>query len=301
MARLFNAYVIVDWSAASKPNTGADSIWIGVLKRDVRFRLAFEAFNPPTRAEAEKKLVAILDDLKKRGERTLLGFDFPLGFPRGFATALKLPSAVPPWRAAWDQIDKMVKDKADNTNNRFGVASEINRRITGGPFPFWGCPPKDALTTLQPKRTRDHTAGDLPELRHAEVAAKGASSIWKLYYNGSVGGQAILGIPVVRRLKLAYGDAMQVWPFETGFKTLDEAHLDGAAIVAAEVYPSLVKTVVPAGEVKDQAQVRATAEHFARLDEAGKLGAAFGHSNIAPADLVVDAETEEGWILGASV
>jgi hypothetical protein len=301
VARLFNAYVIVDWSAASKPNTGADSVWIGVLKRDVRFRLAFEAFNPPTRAEAEKKLVTILDDLKKRGERALLGFDFPLGFPRGFATALKLPAAVPPWRAAWDQIDKMVKDKADNTNNRFGVASEINRRITGGPFPFWGCPPKDALTTLQPKRTRDHTSEDLPELRHAEVAAKGASSIWKLYYNGSVGGQAILGIPVVRRLKLAYGDAMQVWPFETGFRTLDEPHLDGAAIVAAEVYPSLVKTVVPAGEVKDQAQVRATAEHFARLDEAGKLGAAFGHSNTTPADLVVDAETEEGWILGASV
>ena len=45
MKRLFSAYVIVDWSAASKPTTGADSIWIGVMKRDVRFRLAFEAFN----------------------------------------------------------------------------------------------------------------------------------------------------------------------------------------------------------------------------------------------------------------
>ena len=27
-------------------------------------------------------LVAVLDDLRKRGERALLGFDFPLGFPR---------------------------------------------------------------------------------------------------------------------------------------------------------------------------------------------------------------------------
>ena len=62
MARLFNAYVIVDWSAASKPNTGADSIWIGVLKRDVRFRLTFEATNPATRAEAEKQISAILED-----------------------------------------------------------------------------------------------------------------------------------------------------------------------------------------------------------------------------------------------
>ena len=300
MARLFNAYVIVDWSAAAKPNTGADSVWIGVLKRDVRFRLAFEAFNPPTRAEAEKKLVAVLEDLKKRNERCLLGFDFPFGFPRGFASALNLPGDQP-WLAAWNQLDKMVKDKADNTNNRFGVASEINRRLTGGPFPFWGCPPRDTLTTLQPKRTRDHGPEDLPELRHAEVAAKGASSIWKLYYNGSVGGQAILGIPVVRRLKLARGDAMKIYPFETGFDALSEADLDGVDVVASEVYPSLIKAQPMPGEVKDQAQVRATAEHFARLDEAGKLGAVFGHAKTTPEELVADVQSEEGWILGAEV
>ena len=300
MARLFNAYIIVDWSAAAKPNTGADSVWIGVLKRDVRFRLAFEAFNPPTRAEAEKKLIAIFDDLKKRGERALLGVDFPLGFPRGFAGALKL-SIETPWRSAWDQLDRMVKDKADNTNNRFGVASEINRRLTGGPFPFWGCPPRDTLTTLQPKRTRDHGPGDLPELRHAEALTKGVSPIWKLYYTGSVGGQAILGIPVVRRLKLARGDAMKVWPFETGLKALDEHELAGVELVAAEVYPSMLKTAPAPGEVKDLAQVRATAEHFARLDEAGKLGALFGASKTAPADVLQDAEHEEGWILGTPI
>ncbi len=296
MARLFNAYIVVDWSAASKPNTGADSVWIGVLKRDVRFRLAFEAFNPSTRAEAEKKLASILDDLKKRGERALIGFDFPLGFPRGFAQALKLPGEAP-WRAAWDQLDKMVKDKADNTNNRFGVGSEINRRLTGGPFPFWGCPPKDALTTLQPTRTRDHGPDDLPEMRYADLAAKGASSIWKLFYNGSVGGQAILGIPAVRRLKLARGEAVKVWPFETGLKTLTEADLAGVEAVVCEVYPSLYKAVPAAGEVKDLAQVRVTAEHFARLDETGKLGAAFGPTT-QPADVVQVAEREEGWVLG---
>ena len=122
MSRLFSAYVIVDWSAAAKPSTGPDSVWIGVMKRDLRFRLTFEAFNPATRAEAEKKLADILDDFAKRGERVLVGFDFPLGFPRGLAKALDLPGA-PPWRAVWDQLDKMVKDKADNTNNRFGVGS----------------------------------------------------------------------------------------------------------------------------------------------------------------------------------
>ena len=297
MSRLFSAYVIVDWSAAAKPSTGADSVWIGVVKRDVRFRLTYESHNPPTRAEAEKKLNALLDDFKKRSERALVGFDFPLGFPRGFSTALNL-AGEQPWRAVWDQLDKMVKDKADNTNNRFGVGSEINRRMTGGPFPFWGCPPRDTLTTLQPKRVREFGPDDLPEFRHADLAAKGAASIWKLYYNGSVGGQAILGIPAVRRLKQARGEALKAWPFETGFKSLTEADLAGVDVVVAEVYPSIYKAQPAAGEVKDQAQVRVTAEHFARLDEAGKLGVAFGPTKTADPDVVADAEREEGWILG---
>jgi len=298
LPRLFSAYVIVDWSAASKPTTGADSVWIGVLKRDVRFRMAFESYNPATRGEAEKRLTLILDDLKKRSERALIGFDFPLGFPRGFATALKLPGDEA-WRAAWDQVDKMVKDKVDNTNNRFGVASEINRRLTGGPFPFWGCPPRDTLTTLQPKKTRNHGPDDLPEFRHADLAAKGASSIWKLYYNGSVGGQAILGIPAARRIKLARGDAAKAWPFESGFKALTEADLAGVDVVMAEVYPSMIKAPALPGEVKDLTQVRTTAEHFARLDEANKLGELFGPAKGMAADVVLDAEREEGWILGA--
>ena len=298
MPRLFSAYVIVDWSAASKPTTGADSVWIGVLKRDVRFRMAFESFNTPTRGEGEKRLALVLDDLKKRSERALVGFDFPLGFPRGFAGALKLPGEQP-WRAAWDQIDKMVKDKTDNTNNRFGVASEINRRLTGGPFPFWGCPPRDTLTTLQPKKTRNHGPDDLPEFRHADLAAKGASSIWKLYYNGSVGGQAIMGIPAARRIRLARGEAVMAWPFETGFKALTEADLAGVDVVLAEVYPSMIKAPALPGEVKDLTQVRTTAEHFARLDEANKLGELFGPTKGMAADVVLDAEREEGWILGA--
>jgi hypothetical protein len=297
--RLFSAYVIVDWSAASKPTTGADSVWIGVLKRDVRFRLAFESFNEATRAEAEKRLNLILADLKKRSERALVGFDFPLGFPRGFADAMRLKGD--PWRAAWDELGKRVVDKPTNVNNRFNVAAQLNRLLTDGPFPFWGAPPKDVQTTLTATKSRPHGPGDLPELRHAELAAKGASSIWKTYYNGSVGGQAIMGIPVARRLKVAGGEATKVWPFETGFKALTEADLEGVDVVLAEVYPSLVKPQGAAGETKDLMQVRTLAEHFARLDEANKLGELFGPPKGTAADVVLDAEREEGWILGAGV
>jgi hypothetical protein len=297
LPRLFDAYVIVSWSAASKASAGADSVRFGVVKRDVRFRNAYEAHAAPTRAEGEKRLAAILEDLNKRGERVLLGLDFPLGFPRGLATGLKLEGE--PWRAVWNQLDRMVKDKADNTNNRFGVGAEINRRLTGGPFPFWGCPPRDALTTLQPKRTREHQADDLPEQRHTELRAKGAPSIWKLYYNGSIGGHAILGIPMLRRLKLKYGDAMKVWPFETGWGVFTPADLGGVKVLAAEVYTGLVESKPGPGETKDQAEVRAIAEHLARLDDASKLAPLLAApKGLTEADAAI-AQNEEGWILGA--
>ena len=292
MARLFNAYVIVDWSAASKPATGTDLIRIAVMKRDVRFRLTFESHALATRAEAEKKLIAILDDFKKRDERAFLGFNFPLGFPRGLAAALTLPGE--PWTAVWDFLDKMVKDKVDNTNNRFGVGAEINRRTTAGPFPFWGCPPRDTLTTLQPKRPHEHGEGDLPEFRYADQAVKGAS-IWKLYYAGSIGGHAILGIPVLRRLKKTR--AVKTWPFDTGWRAVTEADLYGVEVLAAEVKLGLVPAHPLPGEAKELAPVRALAERVAKLDEAGKLGAAFAAPKDAPAAEVAAVEHEEGWIL----
>ena len=62
--------------------------------------------------------------------------------------------------------------------------------------------------------------------------------------------QAILGIPFVRRLKLARGEGVKAWPFETGFKALTEADLSGVEAVVAEVYPSLLKPQGAPGEVK---------------------------------------------------
>src|SRR6185312_13653324 len=99
----------------------------------------------------------------------------------------------------------------------------------------------------------------------------------------------------------ARGEAARVWPFETGFRGLTEADLAGVEVVLAEVYPSMHKVQALPGEVKDQAQVRTTAEHFARLDEAGKLGDIFGPAKGAAAEAVLDAEREEGWILGAGL
>ncbi|MGZ9115073.1 MAG: cobalamin biosynthesis protein CbiG, partial [Brevundimonas sp.] len=85
MARLFDAYIIADWTAAEGKKLGDGSVWIGVAKRDVRFRLYTETHNVATRAEGEKLLASLLAEHRKRGDRVLVGFDFNFGYPAGTA------------------------------------------------------------------------------------------------------------------------------------------------------------------------------------------------------------------------
>jgi hypothetical protein len=301
LSRLFNAYVMVDWSAASSPKQGKDSVWIGVLKRDIRFRLTFEAFNPPTRTAAEVQLREVLADLRRRGDRALVGFDFPLGFPAGTGDALKLKDAS--WRGLWSFLAANLVDKADNTNNRFAVAAKMNRLMTDEPRPFWGAPPKDVQRWLQPTKAAAGP-GEPGQLRHAETATlglgkAGAKSVWQLMGAGSVGGQALTGIPAVKRLVDELDGKALVWPFDTGWRALTPDDLEGKEIAVAEIYPALIPAKPEPGEVIDRAQMRAAAEHFAKLDEQGKLGQAFA-PKAAPAEGVgAEVEREEGWILGA--
>jgi hypothetical protein len=295
MSRLFQAYVTVDWSAAAKPSTGADSIWIGVKKRNVRFQHLYEAHNPSTRAQAEAFLSTALADFARRQERVLVSFDFPFGFPRGTAGALKLEGA--PWSALMDFVAAEIKDKPDNANNRFQVGAKMNRLMTGEAFPFWGAPARDAQTMLSAKRPREHREDDLPEYRLADEAMKAGASVWKLYYQGSVGGQTLTGLPMIRRLRKDFSNA-RIWPFETGWRPLHGADLDGVEAIFAETYPSLFDATPGAGEIKDAAQVRAATEHFAALDEKGQLGRLFGPGKDDARRAIV--ENEEGWALGVN-
>jgi len=303
VARLFNAYVMVDWSAASAPKQGKDSIWIGVIKRDIRFRNAFEAHNPPTREAAMKTLADTLADLKRRNEKVLIGFDFSLGFPAGTGAALQLKD--PSWRGLWSFLASNVVDKPTNQNNRFQVASKMNRLMTDEARPFWGCPASEAQRWLSPtKPTGD--AQDLPaQLRAADIATggigkgAGAKPVWQIFGNGTVGSQALVGIPRVKKLADTLGETAKVWPFETGWRTLTAEDVAPLAAVIAEVYPALVEVKPEPGEVPDRAQVRALCEHFAKLDETGKLGAAFAPKTGASLETAAQVEGEEGWILGA--
>lgn len=302
MARLFNAYVMVDWSASAAPKTGKDSIWIGVLKRDIRFRPTFEAFNPATRHAGEQQLREVLADLRRRGDRALYGFDFPLGFPAGSSALLK--TKEPGWHGLWAFLASNVVDKADNTNNRFAVAAKMNRLMTDKPWPFWGAPARDAQRWLTTTKQTPPAGFPLAQLRHAEQATQGlgkagAKSVWQIMGAGAVGSQALVGVPAVKRFLDELGEKARVWPFQTGWKALTPADVQDRDVVIAEIYPALVKATPEPGEVVDRAQVRALCEHFAKLDEQGKLGAVFAPRKGIDPKLVASVEGEEGWILGA--
>ena len=300
MARLFDSYVMVDWSAASKPATGADSIWIGALTPDSRLKLSFKATNPPTRAKAIEELTEILNRCLKRGDRVLVGVDFPLGFPAGTSEALKLKGE--PGKSLRDFLLKEMKDKPDNSNNRFALAARMNRLISDGPFPFWGCSKKDELTTLSVKKTREHGKGDVAEFRIVEEAAMEAKKsrpqpVWKIAYAGAIGGQAMTGIPAMERLREKF-PALKIWPFELPLAKLDSEGLADTRVVVAEVLTTLNATNQQSSEIRDEAQVRSICEALAERDANGKLAAMFGGEAKLTDAQKAKVSAEEGWILG---
>lgn len=292
--RLFDSYLMVDWSGAGSPRTGADSIWLHLLGwRDGTLKpLALD--NAATRNSATLLLRSWLQQLVAEKRRVLVGFDFPLGYPVGTADRLGLTGT--PWRATWDALDRMLEDEPDNTNNRFDVASSLNGEITSEAFPFWGCPANVAGDLLQPRRLRRHGPGDLSERRACDRLATTLQPVWKLYGAGSVGSQAITGIPRVRFLRddPELRDHTRVWPFETGF----ELPGPDTRIVITEIYPSMVERSDLPGFPKDAAQVVSIARHFAELDDAAKLGDHFAADPGLTAIERRAAQREEGWVFG---
>jgi len=154
----FDHYLIVDWSAANQPKTGRDSIWVCHRGPDGE-----RCENPATRHAAAILLSEIIAGIAARGERAVVGFDFPFGYPEGFASRLGLTG--PPWRAVWGELAQLIEDDDRNRSNRFAVGALLNRRVSNGAFPFWGCPPRYQDAFLGPKHHRLHASDTLEDVK----------------------------------------------------------------------------------------------------------------------------------------
>jgi len=298
VAPLFDEYLMVDWSAASAPRTGRDSVWTAHGSwADGTLRTA-DPSNPATRAAAAAEIHAVVARCLAAGRRLLVGVDFPLAYPAGLTRMFPAVfGAGPPWRALWRTLADRIEDKADNANNRWEVAAALNRDT--GHRLFWGCPSGEANAYLG---TKDRPLPGLAErepalarFRLTERRAQGVGgsiqSVWKLAYAGSVGSQALLGIPHLEALRSHFGGDVAIWPLETGLAPAL------TPVTVTEIWPTVFPTDWSRHPVRDAAQVLEVVARVAGADTAGELAAW-----LAPAIEPASAErvAEEGWILGVT-
>ena len=275
---MFDRVIVVDWSAANLPTSAtnrANAVWIGCHDAE-----GGAEWHHRTRASAEAQLGTLIDTARAEGLRLLIGFDFAMGYPAGFAARLTGEARA---EAVWRWLSDAITD-VENHNNRFEVATRINAAFPEGPGPFWSHPTGQSWPGLPFRRTGiDYAALGLSETRGAEAAVPRAKSPWMLFNPGSVGSQSLLGLPMIHRL--SHRPEVAVWPFAA----------PDAPVVLAEVYPSLLAgpvAILANGEglTADQAQVRLLSKALYRLARADRLGPLFE----APPEAA-----EEGWILGA--
>jgi len=236
-----------------------------------------EVEEPPlylrNRMDAEQAIRDLIDTELAAGRRLCIGFDFPFGYPEGFARAV---TGRDDPLVLWDWLEVRFEDTS-KANNRFDLAASINAMFPGT-GPFWFNALRRDIPGLTRKDTRD--GHGMAERRACEIQAKGAFTCWQLGGAGAVGGQILTGLPVLARLRRRYPQDIAVWPFQPLTPP----------VALIEIWPGLINPAVKRAEatggIRDAHQVQLLARALSRLapDELTRL-------------LTVDAP-EEGWIMG---
>ena len=252
----FDRIAILDWSAAGKPKTGRDSIWLGITDA-----FGTETENIPTRLLAESALSQLIEECLNTGKRLLIGVDFALSAPKGFTE--RVTGAAHPF-ALWSFLRERIIEGPDNFTNYRDVAAEMNAAFDED-GPFWGNTTRQDILGLP--RTKPPLPQGIETYRRTEVIARheGAmpKTLWQLAGAGAVGAQSLTGMAMLSRLK-AVQPAIKVWPFEAP-----------DLITVAEVYPSLIAEEVRAAtdkdSVPDQLQVALLSKALFHLSSTGRL------------------------------
>ena len=280
---------MVDWSAASVPKLGRDSIWMA-RQRIGSPQPAQAPLNFSTRELLLRAVVAMGEQANATGGRLLVGFDFAFAFPAGTAAALgrDVEDPRPPWLYTMQTIAQLITDDDTNRNNRFQVGAQLNLRIAQNldqPIeraPFWGrLGGGHSARTLSALPVKKPVSTCLPQWRRVEGLLKSPQPGWKLAYAGSAGGQTLMGMHYLVKLRERFGDTLAIWPFEpVGPDT---------AIILAEIYPSYWPLKVQEHQVKDANQVVQVCRELSQ----GDLAQLTQTANLQALDL-----EEEGWVLG---
>lgn len=190
--------------------------------------------------------------------RVLIGFDFPYGYPANWHNVVGVANSGDR-QALWNLLEQLIVDGAHNDNNRFDVATELNAAVADFAGPFWGRPnSKGAAYPALPATKPECFVNEIVEFREIEQwlqnTGRRPKSVWQLFGNGAVGSQALLGIPVLHRLRNheQLQRCSQVWPFETGWQC---PTVQRPFVLYAEIWPGAIPVERGLHAVKDAAQV----------------------------------------------
>ena len=312
MDRLFDTYIAVDWSARTVPSPKKptrDAIWVGI--KDLKEKIQTESYFR-TRYSCINYLRELLIKNVKEKNRTLIGYDLDFGFPSGYVDALDISGNLPKWLKMWNLLVDLIRDNDENSNNRFEVAAYLNSKCiiesSSQVGPLWGCPRGNtSYETLNPKSPKfpfiTKNGQILRKKRWTEQRESRAQPVWKLIGSASVGGQTLVGIPAVFKLRFDSNLKLhsKVWPFETKFLS----HFTSPTlplILHVEIWPGILASKLDKNiKIKDRAQVRATVDWIADCDKTGELQNLLSTPSGLTSEEVQNCIEEEGWVLGSGL
>jgi hypothetical protein len=272
----FSRILAIDFSAASVPTLGENSLWLAWREQGGPLRTT----NFATRHELSIRI----ENLAARPGRTLIVIDVALGWPQGMAYALGVKGR----RGVVALLSTLLSDDDNNRNNRFDVANELNRR--SGASLWWGHPATHRYTHLSMNSAAPHELAPRP-FSHMRLIERHVGGVIKspmqLSGVGAVGSQSLMAQLLFDRLRHG-GMDLSVWPFEPAT----------TRVVVAESFFSLLDWRKESGTVRDQRQVRACVRWAER-----ELATSDPLNEVALLSQLTALErravlAEEGWLMG---
>jgi len=291
---LFGEYFFADYSGAASEHGQRKSIKVGFATPHCDVSLVPGAF---TRESLLNWMHQKLLSASERGIRVCFGQDHSYGFPVGFAHELGIAGL--PWRSS---VESFLEGLYAADAPRFTGVPEFARgvnswlRSRGMMDYFWSATQKGyGLPFRNPRASTDKAFSRVTDKRRSNFRRTPSPMPFsRVGDNGSVGGQALWGLTMLRQLICRCerdGISLRCWPFDglnVGAEEYEGCH------VLVEAYPSAYRAADLAQS--DEADALCTVDALKLSDAEGRLAKLLNVSEILPA--LQAAVQFEGWIFG---
>jgi len=293
---LFGEYVFADYSGAAADRIQRKAIRVAYAQRQLPPALVSGSF---TRELLVQWMHQKLLSASEKGVRLCLGQDHSYGLPLGLAKQLGIDGQ--PWRSAIAAfLDGTYAPDAPRFSDVPTFTREVNLWLRSRGFSdyFWSATKKSyGLPSSNPRGAEIGVFSRITDTRHSNFGRGSPMPFSRVGDNGSVGGQSLWGISMLRKLLALCerdGIPLRCWPFD-GLTLNSEPYQNAHVLV--EAYPSALRGVGVAQS--DQADALCVVEALRQADTEQWLAKLLDISH-----LTLDQRSTvrfEGWILGQRI